>query len=106
MVAAPQAGSGEDYERLERVYAATVQEKHPSTDRLVLLTNALVKSGRDTDADRVVAILAPRDRHNLDLQIANANTFLHGKDYARARVEYESLLRDFQGGKLPPEKRR
>jgi tetratricopeptide (TPR) repeat protein/cellulose synthase/poly-beta-1,6-N-acetylglucosamine synthase-like glycosyltransferase len=106
LIAARGQVSPAEYERLENIYASTLQDDRPSTDRLILLMNALAKVGRDSDVDRIVGIVAERDRKNLDLQIAHANAFLHSKDYARARGEYERLFRDFKTGKLPPERRR
>jgi tetratricopeptide (TPR) repeat protein/cellulose synthase/poly-beta-1,6-N-acetylglucosamine synthase-like glycosyltransferase len=106
LIAANGPGSPEEYERLELVYAATLQERHPSTDRLVLLVTALAKAGRDADMDHVMTILAGRDRKNLDLQVARANAYLNSRDYARARAEYERLFHEFQEGNLPPERKR
>ncbi len=106
LVASNGAPTAKQFERLEHVYAATLQERHPSTDRLVLLVSALAKAGRDVDMDQVMTILASRDRKNLDLQIARANAFLHSRDYSRAQQEYERLFREFQEGNLPPEKKR
>ena len=98
--------TAEEYSKLERIYGATLQERHPSTDRLVLLVSALAKAGRDADMNQVIDILASRDRKNLDLQIARANGFLNSRNYSRAREEYERLFREFQEGTLPPERKR
>jgi tetratricopeptide (TPR) repeat protein len=92
--------------RLSDIYGRTISEREPPTDRLVLLVGALARADRGADADKVALILAPRDRANLDLQIAQANAYINSKDYARARQEYEKLLAESRARRLPPARRR
>jgi tetratricopeptide (TPR) repeat protein/cellulose synthase/poly-beta-1,6-N-acetylglucosamine synthase-like glycosyltransferase len=92
--------------RLERVYAETVQQSNPTTDRLVLLAGALARTNRRAEADQVALMLAPRDRTNLDLQIAQANAYINARDYARARADYERLLAESKTRRLPAARQR
>jgi tetratricopeptide (TPR) repeat protein/cellulose synthase/poly-beta-1,6-N-acetylglucosamine synthase-like glycosyltransferase len=80
--------------RLERVFASTMSERYPSNDRLVLLMGALTRVNRPNEVDQVTVLLAPRDRKNLDLQFALAQTLDNTRDFERAEAEYARLLRE------------
>jgi tetratricopeptide (TPR) repeat protein len=96
----------ENRNHLEALYASTLQESYPSTDRLVQLMGALTTSKCDECVDQVTLLLAPRDRRNLDLQIALAQSLDDTQDYTRAEKQYQTLLVRLRKGDIPAERRR
>jgi cellulose synthase/poly-beta-1,6-N-acetylglucosamine synthase-like glycosyltransferase/predicted Zn-dependent protease len=86
----------EEIARLDKVFAATMAQRYPSNDRLVLLMGALTRVNRPNEIDQVTVLLAPRDRRNLDLQFALAQTLDNTRDFERAESEYVRLLREVE----------
>jgi cellulose synthase/poly-beta-1,6-N-acetylglucosamine synthase-like glycosyltransferase/predicted Zn-dependent protease len=86
--------SEDEIARLEQVFSSTMQQRYPSNDRLVLLMGALARVNRASEMDQVTILLAPRDRKNLDLQFALAQTLDNTKDFEGAETEYQRLLRE------------
>jgi cellulose synthase/poly-beta-1,6-N-acetylglucosamine synthase-like glycosyltransferase/predicted Zn-dependent protease len=96
----------EEVARVEDLFTQTMQTRYPSNDRLVLLMGALTRLNRPRDMDQVTMLLAPRDRHNLDLQFALAQTLDNHADHDRAEAEYARVLNDVEDGRLPRHRRR
>jgi tetratricopeptide (TPR) repeat protein/cellulose synthase/poly-beta-1,6-N-acetylglucosamine synthase-like glycosyltransferase len=96
-----QSLSAEDTTRIDRIFKETMQQSYPSTDRLVLLGYALQRLDRPGELAEVTKRLAPRDRGNLDLQIALAQAFDQREEYDRAEAEYQRLLKAREAGSIP-----
>jgi cellulose synthase/poly-beta-1,6-N-acetylglucosamine synthase-like glycosyltransferase/tetratricopeptide (TPR) repeat protein len=96
----------DEIDRLEGIFAATVRQNYPSTDRLVLLMGAMGRVNRPHEADQITMLLAPRDRRNLDLQFALAQILDNTKDYPKAEEEYQRLLKKLEDGGLPASRKR
>jgi cellulose synthase/poly-beta-1,6-N-acetylglucosamine synthase-like glycosyltransferase/tetratricopeptide (TPR) repeat protein len=88
-------------ERIDSIYHETIDSKWPSTDRLVLLMSVFNKEKKRTEADEVAKLLAPRDRNNFDLALANLDASINARQYAEAEEKYQRLLRVQQRGLLP-----
>src|SRR5262249_11697631 len=89
-----------DVVRIESIYEKTTAKGYPSTDRLVLLIGALAKVNRSGEMDEVTKLLAPRDRHNVDLRVALVHALANSKEYERAEAEYQRLLAEARNGTL------
>jgi tetratricopeptide (TPR) repeat protein/cellulose synthase/poly-beta-1,6-N-acetylglucosamine synthase-like glycosyltransferase len=98
--------SEDELARVEQIFNATTQSNYPSNDRLVLLMAALARVNHPREMDQVTMLLAPRDRKNLDLQFALAQSLDNGDDHARAEAEYARVLHEIDQGALPPSRRR
>jgi cellulose synthase/poly-beta-1,6-N-acetylglucosamine synthase-like glycosyltransferase/predicted Zn-dependent protease len=96
----------EEVARVDQVFTATMQQRYPSNDRLVLLMGALTRVHRPYEIDRVTVLLAPRDRKNLDLQFALAQTLDNTQDFERAEAEYQRLLREVENQPVGATRRR
>jgi cellulose synthase/poly-beta-1,6-N-acetylglucosamine synthase-like glycosyltransferase/tetratricopeptide (TPR) repeat protein len=96
----------EEIDRVEGIFADTMAQSYPSTDRLVLLMGAMARIDRPRQVDQVTALLAPRDRRNLDLQFALAQILDNTKDYPQAEAEYQRLLGKLEDGSMPASRRR
>jgi tetratricopeptide (TPR) repeat protein/cellulose synthase/poly-beta-1,6-N-acetylglucosamine synthase-like glycosyltransferase len=96
----------EQLARFDRILSTTMNSSYPSTDRLVLLMSCLPKVNRLDDTGNLMKFLAPRDRSNLDLQLALAQAFDSGKDYSQAEAEYQRLLAEAERSVLTASKRR
>jgi tetratricopeptide (TPR) repeat protein/cellulose synthase/poly-beta-1,6-N-acetylglucosamine synthase-like glycosyltransferase len=92
--------------RFDKILTTTMNASYPSTDRLVLLMSCLPKVNRLDDTGNLMKFLAPRDRSNLDLQLALAQAFDSGKDYSQAEAEYQRLLGEANRTVLTASKRR
>jgi cellulose synthase/poly-beta-1,6-N-acetylglucosamine synthase-like glycosyltransferase/predicted Zn-dependent protease len=98
--------SEDELARVEQIFNATMQSNYPSNDRLVLLMAALARVNRGREMDQVTLLLAPRDRKNLDLQFALAQTLDNHDDHDRAEAEYARVLHEVEEGALPATRRR
>jgi cellulose synthase/poly-beta-1,6-N-acetylglucosamine synthase-like glycosyltransferase/tetratricopeptide (TPR) repeat protein len=96
IAAADRVISEDEVARVEQVFTSTMRQRYPSNDRLVLLMAALNRVNRPNEIDQVTVLLAPRDRKNLDLQFALAQTLDNTKDFERAESEYQMLLREVE----------
>jgi cellulose synthase/poly-beta-1,6-N-acetylglucosamine synthase-like glycosyltransferase/predicted Zn-dependent protease len=92
--------------RVETIFGDTLKSRYPSNDRLVLLTGALTRLNRPREMDQVTMLLAPRDRKNLDLQFALAQTLDNHEDSQRAEAEYTRVLAEVESGNLPARRQR
>jgi cellulose synthase/poly-beta-1,6-N-acetylglucosamine synthase-like glycosyltransferase/predicted Zn-dependent protease len=99
----PDAG---ETERFDRIYASTLAQGYATTDRLAMLMRLLTRMDRKEELSHVARLIAPRDRGNLDLQLALAQALDTTKDYERAEGEYNQLLARAQDGSLPLARRR
>ena len=98
--------SEEQLARFDKILSNTMKSSYPSTDRLVLLMACLPKVNRLDDTGNLMKFLAPRDRSNLDLQLALAQAFDSGRDYSQAEAEYQRLLGEAEKTALTASKRR
>lgn len=96
----------EQLAKFDRILSTTMNQSYPSTDRLVLLMSCLPKVNRLDDTGNLMKFLAPRDRSNLDLQLALAQAFDSGRDYSQAEAEYQRLLAEAEKSVLTASKRR
>ncbi|HJT79255.1 MAG TPA: tetratricopeptide repeat protein, partial [Gemmataceae bacterium] len=96
----------EELARVDAIFARTLKSRYPSNDRLVLLTGALARVNHPREMDQVTMLLAPRDRQNLDLQFALAQTLDNHEDFQKAEAEYARVLQDVERGHLPPRRRK
>jgi predicted Zn-dependent protease/cellulose synthase/poly-beta-1,6-N-acetylglucosamine synthase-like glycosyltransferase len=96
----------EELNRIEDIFASTMKSRYPSNDRLVLLMGALARVNHPREMDQVTMLLAPRDRHNLDLQFALAQTLDNHDDHQRAEAEYTRVLAEVERGTLPASRKR
>src|SRR5262249_7230216 len=106
LAAATRPVSEEEIARLEHVFASTMRQSYPSNDRLVLLMAALARANRSGEIDQVTMLLAPRDRKNLDLQNALAQTVDNTQDCGRSEEEYQRLLREVEDQPVGATRRR
>lgn len=91
----------EEVARLKEIFNETLNDsRYPSTDRLVLLMKALTKSRDVFEINQVAMLLAPRDRSNLGLQIAQLYGFDQMKDYSGAEAEFRHLQAEEKAGRL------
>ncbi|HVS37471.1 MAG TPA: tetratricopeptide repeat protein [Gemmataceae bacterium] len=90
---------------VNRIYTETMRDAYPSTDRLVLLGRSLQRLGRGSELAEVTKVLGPRDRHNLDLQIALAGAYDQRGQFDQAEAEYQELLQALDAGTVPEAKR-
>jgi tetratricopeptide (TPR) repeat protein/cellulose synthase/poly-beta-1,6-N-acetylglucosamine synthase-like glycosyltransferase len=97
--------SPEDSANIDRIYAATMRETYPSTDRLVLLGHSLQRMDRTAELAEVTKVLGPRDRNNLGLQLALAFAYDQREDYDQADIEYRRLFAALDAGKIPEARR-
>ena len=65
-----------------------MRESYPVTDRLVLLGRSLQHMDRGGELAEVTKVLGPRDRNNLDLQLALAFAYDQREHYDQAEAEY------------------
>jgi hypothetical protein len=97
--------TSEESERLDRIYRDSIRQGFASTDRLVLLSQALGQAGRGNELAAVTKLLAPRDRHNLDLQLALAYAPDQHQEYDQAEAEFARLLEGLDRGQFPEARR-
>ncbi|HKB40684.1 MAG TPA: tetratricopeptide repeat protein, partial [Gemmataceae bacterium] len=96
----------EQAERVDRICSDTLNQGYASTDRLSLLMRVLTKMDRKDELSQVARLIAPRDRGNLDLQLALAQALDNTKDYDEAESEYQRLLERANDESLPPARKR
>lgn len=96
LAAASRPITEDEIARLDKIFGSTMAQRYPSNDRLVLLMGALTRVNRPNEIDQVTVLLAPRDRRNLDLQFALAQTLDNTRDFERAESEYVRLLREVE----------
>jgi tetratricopeptide (TPR) repeat protein/cellulose synthase/poly-beta-1,6-N-acetylglucosamine synthase-like glycosyltransferase len=106
LVAQKTPPSAEQLERLDSIYEAALASRHPSSDRLSFLMRMMTRLDRKEELRQVALLLAPRDRGNVDLQIALAQALDNTKDYDHAEEEYQRLLERAQKRSLPAAQRR
>jgi tetratricopeptide (TPR) repeat protein len=82
--------SDQDATRIESIYARTMEEKYPSTDRLVLLMQ--IMASNKTELDKVTTLLGQRDPNNWELRKAMAQSMNNMQKYGEAEREYQILL--------------
>jgi tetratricopeptide (TPR) repeat protein/cellulose synthase/poly-beta-1,6-N-acetylglucosamine synthase-like glycosyltransferase len=87
--------------KVDRLYAQTMREIYPSTDRLVLLGRSLQRINRGGELAEVTKVLGPRDRGNLDLQIALAGAYDQREQHDQAEAAYRQLLAGLDSGSVP-----
>ncbi|MGL4462947.1 MAG: glycosyltransferase, partial [Planctomycetia bacterium] len=82
--------------RIDDIYEATMKQAYPHSQRLALLMNALnhASPGNYERLDELARVLAPRDRNNLNLRMALANSYANDKNYAEADAEYDRLVEE------------
>jgi predicted Zn-dependent protease/cellulose synthase/poly-beta-1,6-N-acetylglucosamine synthase-like glycosyltransferase len=91
--------------RIDAIYRAATADPHPSTDRLVLLMQAMPRAGRVEDCDPLITVLSNRDPSNADLRLALAATLDRKGDYAEAEKHYLHLLGEIDRGRVRGAKR-
>lgn len=85
--------SPEDREKIDAIYARTMDERYPSTDRLVLLMSAYQKIDvKSTEIASVTTLLGTRDPKNWDLRAALASSYDRFHKFAEAEREYKLVL--------------
>jgi cellulose synthase/poly-beta-1,6-N-acetylglucosamine synthase-like glycosyltransferase/tetratricopeptide (TPR) repeat protein len=104
-LAAGNPATPDDLARLDHVVKDTLHQTYPPTDRLVLLSRVLLRADRSAELAEVVKRLAPRDRDNLDLQLALAYAHEQHEEYDQAEVEYQRLLDSAERGRFPEARR-
>jgi cellulose synthase/poly-beta-1,6-N-acetylglucosamine synthase-like glycosyltransferase/predicted Zn-dependent protease len=102
---AKNAAGPEELARLDRIFKDTMRQPYPTTDRLVLLSRILHHTDRGSEMAEVVKRLAPRDRNNLDLQLALAHAYDQHEEFDKAEVEYQRLLQAVDRGRFPEARR-
>ncbi len=95
----------EESANVDRLYAQTMRESYPSTDRLVLLGRSLQHMDRGGELAEVTKILGPRDRGNQGLQIALAFAYDQREQFDQAEAEYDRLLKALDAGAVPEARR-
>ncbi len=95
----------EEAAHVDQLYAQTMREAYPSTDRLVLLGRSLRRMDRGGELAEVTKVLGPRDRGNLDLQIALAFAYDQRQQFDLAEAEYGRLLKGLDAGTVPEARR-
>ncbi len=95
----------EESANVDRLYAQTMRESYPSTDRLVLLGRSLQHMDRAGELAEVTKVLGPRDRGNQDLQIALAFAYDQREQFDQAEAEYDRLLKALDAGAVPEARR-
>jgi cellulose synthase/poly-beta-1,6-N-acetylglucosamine synthase-like glycosyltransferase/predicted Zn-dependent protease len=104
-VAAGATVSPDDLARIDRICQDMMAETYPATDRLVLLSRVLQRTDRLDSLAEVIKRLAPRDRDNLDLQMALAHAYGRQEDFDHADAEYTRLLQALDQGLIPEGRR-
>jgi predicted Zn-dependent protease len=104
-LAAKSAVGPDEVARLDRIFKDTMRQPYPTTDRLVLLSRILYRTDRGSEMAEVVKRLAPRDRNNLDLQLALAHAYDQHEEFDKAEVEYQRLLQAVERGRFPEPRR-
>jgi cellulose synthase/poly-beta-1,6-N-acetylglucosamine synthase-like glycosyltransferase/predicted Zn-dependent protease len=104
-MAALQGRNADDKEKqeIDRIYQETIKERYPGTDRIVLLQGALHQIGRQNEIDHLTELLAPRDRNNMDLQVALVHALDNLQEYTKAEEEYQKVLE--LNGRVPMERK-
>ena len=92
-------------DNVNRIYTETMRDAYPSTDRLVLLGRSLQHLGRGSELAEVTKLLGPRDRHNLDLQVALAFAYDQRGQFDQAEAEYQRLAAALESGAVPEARR-
>ena len=85
--------TNQDQQEVNRIFDETMKERNPTSDRLVLLMNALKVFDRRDDQLRVAEELAGRNTDDLNLQQTLVYAQLHAEKYAEAERTYENLRR-------------
>jgi cellulose synthase/poly-beta-1,6-N-acetylglucosamine synthase-like glycosyltransferase/predicted Zn-dependent protease len=94
-----------DQTELDRILKATLAEKNPTSDRLVLLMNALKAYDRRQDQLVIAEALASRNTSDLSLQQTLIYAQLNAENYADAERTYKRLQDEVaKGGKFDAEK--
>lgn len=91
--------------RVDEIYQDTLEIKYPSTDRLSLLMRTLTELKRTDQLAVIAQKIAPRDRGNLDVQLALAQSLDNTGEHQAAEAEYQRLLEEAQKESLSPEQR-
>ncbi|MBO0698571.1 MAG: glycosyltransferase, partial [Zavarzinella sp.] len=96
----------EDAAEVERVFRATMADRNPTSDRLVLLMNALKVYGRRQDQLTVAEELAGRNANDLGLQQALIYAQLRAGCYTDAEATFVRLQEQADSGRLDAEQTR
>jgi tetratricopeptide (TPR) repeat protein/cellulose synthase/poly-beta-1,6-N-acetylglucosamine synthase-like glycosyltransferase len=104
-VAASDTITADDLARVDHIYESVMAERYPATDRLVLLSQVLQRARRPAALAEVIKRLAPRDRSNLDLQLALAHAYAGQDDFDRAEGQYTRLLEALERGDVSEARR-
>jgi tetratricopeptide (TPR) repeat protein/cellulose synthase/poly-beta-1,6-N-acetylglucosamine synthase-like glycosyltransferase len=97
--------TGDDAARVERLFKETTAATYPSTDRLVLLGNALQRMDRPNELAEVTRLLAGRDMNNLDLQVALAFAYDLREEHDRAEEAFQRVREAIDAGRYPADRR-
>lgn len=94
-------------EQILDVANATLRSSYPSTDKLSLLSRALMKVGEPT-AERAAVIerLHPRDPENFGLRLALGYAYDFQQKHKDAEKQFATLLDELDQGKWPEAKRK
>lgn len=87
----PDTITEKDRSEVRRIFDSTMADKNPTTDRLVLLMNALKVNNLSQDQLRVAETLAGRNPSDLSLQQTLIYAQMKAKKYEEARVTFEAL---------------
>jgi cellulose synthase/poly-beta-1,6-N-acetylglucosamine synthase-like glycosyltransferase/tetratricopeptide (TPR) repeat protein len=89
----------EQEQKLTRIYEGTKNDTFPSTDRLVLLMEALRKANRNKpELEEITKKLGVRDMSNWDLRAALAQAYDNTFEREKAEEEYQVLLSQAERG--------
>ena len=92
-----------DEAEVRRIYELTMKDQNPSTDRLVLLMNALSVYSLKQDQLKVAERLADRNTQDLSLQQTLIYAQMRASRFADAKLTYDKLLEKEKS--LRPEER-
>ncbi|WP_020468133.1 glycosyltransferase [Zavarzinella formosa] len=92
-----------DETEVKRIFESTMKDSNPTTDRLVLLMNALKVYNLKQDQLSVAERLATRNTSDLTLQQSLIYAQMHANRYEDAKLTYETLME--KANKLRPEDR-
>jgi cellulose synthase/poly-beta-1,6-N-acetylglucosamine synthase-like glycosyltransferase/predicted Zn-dependent protease len=86
-----EAMTEQDAKEVDRIYVATMKDNNPTSDRLVLLMNALSVFNREQDKLLVAEELAGRNTDDLSLQQTLIYAQMRAKRYSDAESTYARL---------------
>jgi cellulose synthase/poly-beta-1,6-N-acetylglucosamine synthase-like glycosyltransferase/tetratricopeptide (TPR) repeat protein len=105
-IAAAPALEGGETEEVQRISELTDRDRHPNTDRLLLLRRAWERVGDEAQVDRLTETLATRYPNDFELRVALLDVHVRRRDLEPVKAAFDDITNHFEYRFGPEERKR